>query len=567
MFEITTLNIFEIEKIVEYKEIFSELDKVDVRIEPNHKIYLRIFEVFQNYKIIIEEEYHINLDYEKVIFNRKEITDEVINYIKQRKNSCKNPYLLYIYSHTNFLFNSDYSEITSIVKELKYMVNTFLISEFQMKNVSFLAKSVNKCISLCLSYNNTELVNDLNNLISEILHFQIKRKIYVGNIALTNIYLEQKKIRTVYDFSLLEQSILSQIESFPENIPIIFSSGKNIYNILRKLYQINKDELKIQNLDLKIAKRLEIDLNCPNMREMHKLLIYDELIKTLKLIGDQTKLDQIKNEKLICGRNVAQNETIPISNTMKITSEEIEGKLSFLNNYTPLQKLFFLNNEFKRYDFSTKEEVSIIDLCGKFQIEQDGRIRKNIGDLFVTNTIEVMQGYFQMIIEIFFTDDELNDALLDFISKTYPLRRKMLINGILRAYFDDYISAVHILVFQIEGILRDYLTFKGFSQYKIDMFGNDSLKSFGTCLSEIRKEKIFDSSVITILEYWCGNKGRNLRNHLAHGYPNMVIGLIDYYILILCLIMIPTIKIDFDKKKKIVNFSCDSLVIKDNIDS
>ena len=87
-----------------------------------------------------------------------------------------------------------------------------------------------------------------------------------------------------------------------------------------------------------------------------------------------------------------------------------------------------------------------------------------------------------------------------------------------RAYLaDDHISALHVLVFQVEGVLRDLLTATGratFSQEKQVEYRHCTLATLLNVLGQVNG---FDTDLSALIRYFLADMiGDNLRNAVGH---------------------------------------------------
>ena len=138
----------------------------------------------------------------------------------------------------------------------------------------------------------------------------------------------------------------------------------------------------------------------------------------------------------------------------------------------------------------------------------------------------VVQGYIWPAHEILLLEHRLQEA--DFIalarrSSIVPIGRELLFGKALFAGFDrDFVTALHILVPQIEHMVRSHLKQARVQTTNIDSNGIENENGLSSLMDLPQTEKIFGEDLsFEIKALLCDSFGPNLRNELAHG-------LIDY---------------------------------------
>ena len=138
----------------------------------------------------------------------------------------------------------------------------------------------------------------------------------------------------------------------------------------------------------------------------------------------------------------------------------------------------------------------------------------------------VVQGCIWPALEILLLEHRLQEA--DFInlarqSPIVPIGREWLFGKALYAGYDrDFVTALHILVPQIEHMVRFHLKARGVSTTNLDSNGIENENGLSTLMDLPETKKIFGENLsFEIKALFCDPVGANLRNELAHG-------LIDY---------------------------------------
>ena len=138
----------------------------------------------------------------------------------------------------------------------------------------------------------------------------------------------------------------------------------------------------------------------------------------------------------------------------------------------------------------------------------------------------VVQGYIWPAHEILLLEHRLQEA--DFIalarrSSIVPIGRELLFGKALFAGYDrDFVTALHILVPQIEHMVRSHLKQARVQTTNIDGNGIENENGLSSLMDLPQTEKIFGEDLsFEIKALLCDSFGPNLRNEFAHG-------LIDY---------------------------------------
>ena len=101
-----------------------------------------------------------------------------------------------------------------------------------------------------------------------------------------------------------------------------------------------------------------------------------------------------------------------------------------------------------------------------------------------------------------------------FIGETHV---HLIVHGV-RAYLaDDHVSALHVLVFQVEGVLRDLLTATGRATFSQEAQGEYRHYTLATLLNILGQVNGFDTDLSALIRYFLADMiGDNLRNAVGH---------------------------------------------------
>jgi Domain of unknown function (DUF4209) len=134
----------------------------------------------------------------------------------------------------------------------------------------------------------------------------------------------------------------------------------------------------------------------------------------------------------------------------------------------------------------------------------------------------VVQGYLLPALDILVLEHRLREA--DFIdlasqSPIVPKDRVGLFGKALFAGYErDFVTALHLLIPQIEHMVRIHLKSSGAQTTNLDLNGIENENGMSTLMDHPNAEKVFGKNMTFELRaLFCDASGPNLRNELAHG--------------------------------------------------
>jgi len=220
---------------------------------------------------------------------------------------------------------------------------------------------------------------------------------------------------------------------------------------------------------------------------------YDDLVSTLMVKGD-----------LMTTLNNVASYFIPNSNKARTMVQE-------LKTVAPLMSMI---------------PITVVDRTGR-PVAKIGSIDDGSeGRLFqqLAQTIGFYQPFLSYVLEVVFAEFQpsVND-ILDVLYQS-PLflesRRSILRDGLEAYLLKDHLKGIHVLVPQIEEMLRTLLALMGIPPYKSVARhpGITDVKNMNDALGDPRVQEVLTENVwryLTIL--YIERRGMNLRNDLAHG--------------------------------------------------
>jgi hypothetical protein len=134
----------------------------------------------------------------------------------------------------------------------------------------------------------------------------------------------------------------------------------------------------------------------------------------------------------------------------------------------------------------------------------------------------VVQGEISPALQVILAEHRLTQADLTALARQSPIvpkERAGLFGRALFAGFElDFVTAIHILVPQIEHMVRVHLKAAGARTSNIDKYGIENENGLSTLMELPEVQRVFDENLAFELKsLYCDPFGPNLRNVLAHG--------------------------------------------------
>jgi len=159
------------------------------------------------------------------------------------------------------------------------------------------------------------------------------------------------------------------------------------------------------------------------------------------------------------------------------------------------------------------------DLNGE---NQDETIWPEMVKHYVMELGLVVQGDIWPSLEVIRLEHRLKEAdFHSFVSRSPvvpPDRIQLVAKALYLGYDNDFVGALHLLVPQIENLVRYHLNQNGEKTTNIDINGIENENGLSTLMANSKVEEIFGADLAFELSaIFCDPFGPNLRNELAHG--------------------------------------------------
>lgn len=252
----------------------------------------------------------------------------------------------------------------------------------------------------------------------------------------------------------------------------------------------------------------------------------------------------IAGEKSLNEMGVISSPAIDITELIENAMKSVEGK-SALEALLALANVYRGAREKKLREFSEKMigKHPLQALFSSTHMSRDGRViakrpginfdetnnEKTIWPEMVRHyTMElalVVQGEIWPALEVVRKEHRIKE--IDFLgivrkSPIVPLGRELLLaKGLFSGYDNDFTTSLHILIPQLEHLVRYHLKQVGVKTTNLDSSGIENENGLSTLMEHTETIKIFGADLAFELKaLFCDPFGPNLRNELAHGLIN-----------------------------------------------
>ncbi|MFX1400629.1 MAG: DUF4209 domain-containing protein [Promethearchaeota archaeon] len=480
---------------------------------------------------------NIKKDYYLFVF-RESIPLEDMEYYRERFKKTKNPMLKIQYCK---ILNKEKLDFNIILETFDYF---FILYEdsFKSGNPISIKQGIdilNLSLKYALRLKNEKMISKSLSKHIEFVAEQIRLKNFNWAYSLFNsLFIIGKKHWDKVDESFIEDSIKKVIKEL-EMGPKFFNGWEDWSNLLIQLYALlGKHEKKEETLQ-NTAEMLEKDID--------EMVLKGEIFHNKasyyyrKIAEYHRKMNKSQRDMSELMIKIKQHqkegikEMVVIKGTYKIPEKEIEKFLSRFDQKTN-NEIIKLINEITIISFENCVQAIKSGSDDSFleQIPHTIYVNGFIKDRTVGNGtidtrakwlfIEEMKILIFKIGLLFKKLENQNGRFLEELNKFFnknpnltTTNKKLILFGIEEFSKKKYINAIHILIFQVEAMLRYRLNNLGISDYT-EKNGIQQYLSLGTVLTKLREYHDLQEDFLTFLElFLCDQAFVNLRNKVAHG--------------------------------------------------
>ncbi len=471
----------------------------------------------------------------------KHFPKEAIEYYKNRANVTNNPILKARYSDVVWELDKDVNYARLAIRAYLDCSAIYFTNEWEKE----LSDSLDRAIAIASMINDQMLIDESFKKHYEIIE-QIVEKRRFGDLLkiIESILKQEKRLRDQIDYKHLISIIESAIVYHSQNDLDSFLLQRYFMELIDRIWQIRKNKDESQKIKVRIAESFIEEaewkkVNYPAGNMVAASCYEDAMQMYIHLGGFPEKVDELKIKIQEANEAAIKTEYKRISTKVEIPKEEVDKYLDMYKGHKPaeiFQTMCIDKNLIPSYEHSRKNAIEqsrqfvtrrILpialmkgNICIKHISEDDEKLEfSTIQNFQMSYKLATM--LLNEIFDLLETEHpKYIESLIQHLSSTGIIddERLEIIKHGLRAFKNkEYVASIHILVFQIEGALRDLLGKLGlptFSYQKNEM-RKRMLSNILTKLSQIEG---IDEDYLKFIEiYLCDIRGDNYRNDVAHG--------------------------------------------------
>ena len=468
---------------------------------------------------------------------RKFSTDQ-IEYYKERAYLSENPIMTSRYSDIVWELERDYVYAKLAIDKylecaLIYVTNGWL---------NEVADSLTRAANLSLSINDITKIEEVKNAVIKTMQKLAEFNDFRYCLELTDAMLDMKKYCKVEEYEIIIRIIKDGSVHYKNDVKDGFLLQRSFLHKLVELKNaIDKHEESIQHRR-EIAQSYEEEAewklkNYPQGAGVSASILQNA-IKSYAELGDSEKVKELKNKiKERTKRSIAEMRTFVAP--IEIPRESIESLINSLLDKTLNNSLSKIAGDDRlipnitRIRLQTEEQKKIAPigfLIPRVSIRDDNPvlISKSDEEIFdhhvrqnVARFYQISSSIIGIAINTLVEKNDLNaENLVSFLLSTgiYQEEQINMIRVGLERYFEgDYVSSIHVLIPQLEAVLRQFLGRIGepTTTYRDGIVQERTLDDI---LRDAKMEEFLGENIWNYLKVFLVDKiGDNLRNDMAHG--------------------------------------------------
>lgn len=356
--------------------------------------------------------------------------------------------------------------------------------------------------------------------------------------------IENKRARQLSHFNRLKELVQKAVQMYRDSAPVNYLWERNWLKLLRRCCHLQQDKEGARTAQLAIAGTLEAEGDALCRPDGTKTLAsaswYLQAIQALKQAGaPQEDINRIQRKHDQAMKD-GESEYKLFSTKVEIPAEEFEKYKAWVENLADEHGLRLLGSQFWMPDVSAQEtyakesfeqyplkrffsEETVRDgrVAGRAITEED-KLQAETRRGMLMNLDWIGIPTIRLIIERLrqrdlLTGDEIGKVIAT-ADAIQPERKAIIEHGFERYLEEDYLSAIHLWVFQVEGIIRDMADAMGCATTITTQNGLTQDKNLTQLLAEEVVAKTLGQDLTVLLQVVLVERaGMNVRNLVAHG--------------------------------------------------
>jgi len=467
----------------------------------------------------------------------EKVSEEAKQYYKMRGQQTQNLELKVRYCDFTWEYLKAHEHARMAVESYLLLLDSYYENKYYFGISNYLPRS----LQIAAQLDDESLIRKCVDAHLKYLEIYTDNKQYRWLHELLESILMLKRCKEFIDFESIDSFFQIAIEGCGYDVINKVELIKNRIQLL-KIYG-KKDLIGKAQEDIAIAYEVEADRYKTN-----PLIASDYLDKSIKhydKINGQygadytTKLDSLKIKIKQVNRDV-KSHMQTISAEAKIPVEQIEEYVTCFRPLSIENCLILIASEFpimlslnQAIEIAkdslqdtpllasiTETVMSDDNISGEIEAGEQ-KIEKFAKQIIINNCFSTIQLFICPVFDLLLREKDLTPKeLLGFLSNSHLIEKERLPIikvGIERFFSSDYLSSIHILVFQIEGILRDVLDKLGRPTTRSPKRGSTQEKLLDEILRDEKLKKNLKEDFCYFLQVVLSDPlGVNLRNRVGH---------------------------------------------------
>ena len=471
-----------------------------------------------------------------------------IEYYKNRANVTNNPILKARYSDVIWELDKDVNYARLAVRAYLDCCPIYFTNEvkddFDWDHE--LADSLDRAITIAVMIKDQSLIDE-----SLTKHYDFikrlseeKRFRYLLEI-IKSILKRQKRIKDQVNYEYLISIIESTISEYVQNVSDSFHIQRSFMKLLSEIWQLRKNEDKLLEVKVRMAESFveeaewkKINYPSGNMVAAH---FYETALQTyMDLGGFPEKVSELKVKIQKANEAALKTEYKALSTEVKIPTEKIGEYLKMYKGRKTTEVFQIMSSDRNLIPSYEESQNQAIEQTKKFVLQHFMPVTVMKGNICVKHipeddekleysTINNFQMRYKMIGHILLNEifallekehPKYLDSLFQHLYSSGIIdseRLEIIKHGLMAFEKEGYVAAIHILIFQIEGILRDLLEKLGLPTFS---YRNNEMRErmLQDVLNTLFQVEGIDKDFLKFMEiFLCDIRGDNYRNDVAHG--------------------------------------------------
>lgn len=473
----------------------------------------------------------------------RDFPKESLEYYKKRTSVANNPINKARYSDVIWELDKDVEFARLAVDAYLDCCPAYLDNGWD----SELADSLHRALSIAIMINDGVLITKALEEHYQVIGILQERRTYRYLIEIIRSILRLERRTDInIDYDELITFIEESISYYFENEPDSFHLQRSFLTLEEEIWKIRRDEDSRKKIRVRVAESFVEEAewkrkHYPKGNMVAATIFQNAMQEYVDLGGYPERVEELKIKIKEANEAAAESEYSQISTEVEIPRREIEeyieevykgistidvfclmsGDKNLLPSYEEAREVAIKHS--KEFVFQHLVPLSLIrgNIKVKEISEEEEKLEYGAINNLILNYKLIANTLLNSIFELLEKEhsnyiNELERYLSE--SQIIDKERLELINRGLTAYKnEDYVASNHILVFQIEGIVRDLLGKTGLPTF-IYRSGEMRERMMNDVLSALFQTEGIDKDLIKFMEvFLCDIRGENYRNDIAHG--------------------------------------------------